>query len=158
MCGDATEIEEHSRNHRKYWAKRFKANTGKSNENFNISNGDIVVDDDSDADEDLEKTKEDGKLLQDDSEEDDFFYICDLCSFETIFYDQFKQHKKSKHMSKSKRKADMEANTSSGKRSFAVIAESEKSQLNENLLSKASYQCKECGHKARDNYNLTRHV
>ena len=87
-----------------------------------------------------------------------FFYKCDLCSFETIFHDQFKQHKKSNHMSKSKRKANMEANTSSGKGSFAVIAESEESQLNEKFLPKASYQCKECGHKARYNYNLTRHV
>ena len=28
-----------------------------------------------------------------------FFYLCDLCSFETIFDDQLKQHKKSKHVS-----------------------------------------------------------
>ena len=31
---------------------------------------------------------------------------------------------------------------------FPVIAESEKYQLNEKLLPKASYQCTECGHKA----------
>ena len=157
MGGEPTEIEEQL-NHRIYRTKRVKANSGKSYENLNISNGDVVVDDDSDADEDWEKTKEDEKLLQDDSKEDDFFYKCELCSFETIFDDKFKQHEKSKNMSKSKRKADIEANTSSGKRSFAVITESEKSQLNEKLLPKALYQCKECGHKARDNYNLTRHV
>ena len=73
MGGDATEIEEHSRNHRQYRTKTVKANTEKSNENFNISHGDIVVDNDSDADEDWEQTKEDEKLLQDDLEEDDFF-------------------------------------------------------------------------------------
>ena len=52
MGGDATEIEEHSRNHR-------KANTEKSYGNFYISNGDIVVDENSDADKDWETTKED---------------------------------------------------------------------------------------------------
>ena len=53
------------------------------------------------------KTKQDEKLLHYDSEEDDFFYNCDLCSFENIFDDQFKHHKKSKNRSKSKRKADI---------------------------------------------------
>ena len=57
MGGDATEIEEHSRNHRIYRTKRVEANTGKSYENLIISNGDIVVDDDSDADEDWGKNK-----------------------------------------------------------------------------------------------------
>ena len=75
MGGDATEIEEHSRNHRKYWTKKVKANTEKSYGNFYISNGDIVVDDDSDADKGWEATKEDEKLLQDDSEEDDIFLM-----------------------------------------------------------------------------------
>ena len=159
MGGDATEIEEDSRNNRKCWTKRGEANTGNSYENFNIFNGDIVVGDNSDADEDWEKNKRKWKIVTRWLQRIwFFFYKCDLSSFETIFDDQFKQHKKSKHMSKSKRKANMEANKSSGKRSSAVIAESEKSQLNETFLPKASYQCKECGYKARFNYNLTRYV
>ena len=72
--GDTTEIEEHSRNHRKYWTKTVKANTEKSYVNFYIPNGDIVVDDDSDEDKDWEITKEDDKLLQDDFEEDDIYF------------------------------------------------------------------------------------
>ena len=39
------------------------------------SNVDIVVDDNSDADKGWEATKEDEKLLQDDSEEDDIFFL-----------------------------------------------------------------------------------
>ena len=76
------------------------------------------------------------------------FYKCDECSFETIFEDQFNQHKKWQHMSKRKRKADMEANTSFGKRRFTAIVENDKSQEKKKLLAKTSYQCKECQHKA----------
>ena len=65
-----------------------------------------------------------------------------------IFEDQFNQHKKWQHMSKRKRKADMEANTSFGKRSFTAIVENDKSQEKKKLLAKTSYQCKDCQHKA----------
>ena len=51
-------------------------------------------------------------------------------------------------MSKRKRKADMEANTSFGKRSFTAIVENDKSQEKKKLLAKTSYQCKDCQHKA----------
>ena len=75
---------------------------------FYISDGDIIVYNNSDTDEDFF-----------------YFYKCDVCSFEPIFGDQFKHHRKWQQISKSKRTADMEANTSSGKRNFTVMAKNE---------------------------------
>ena len=97
MGGDTEEIEEHIKNHREYRTRRNRPNKEKSYASFNISNGDIEVDD-SDRDENWEKTKEVEKLLEDDLEEDEFFYKCDVCNFETLFVDQFRQHKKWNHL------------------------------------------------------------
>ena len=49
------------------------------------------------------KSKEDEKLLEDDLEEDEFFYKCDFCHFETLFVDKFKQLKKWNHLKSNKR-------------------------------------------------------
>ena len=80
---------------------------------------------------------------------------CDNCNFETLFVDQFKKHKKWNHL-ESKRKAEMEVNTSSGKRPMSVL--SNKDKLHERPQHKALYRCKECSHEARDKYNLKRHM
>ena len=68
---------------------------------------------------------------------------------------QFEQHKKWNHL-KSKQKAEMEVNTSSGKRPMSVLANKDK--LHERPQYKALYQYIECSHEARDNYNLKRHM
>ena len=49
------------------------------------------------------------------------FYKCDVFDFETLFVDQFKQHKKWNHQ-KSKPEAEMEVSTRSGKRTMSVLA------------------------------------
>ena len=69
--------------------------------------------------------QKDKKLLTNDLEEDKFFYKWNVCNFETLFVDQFKQHKKWNPL-KSKQKAEMEVNTSSGKRTLSVLANKDK--------------------------------
>ena len=68
-----------------------------------------------------EKTKKDEKKLEYNLEEEELFYKCNVCDFETLFVDQFKQHKKWNHQ-KSKPEAEMEVSTSSGKRTMSVLA------------------------------------
>ena len=68
-----------------------------------------------------EKTKKDEKKLEYNLEEEELFYKCNVCDFETLFVDQFKQHNKCNHL-KSKPKAQMEASTSSGKITMSVLA------------------------------------
>ena len=50
----------------------------------------------------------------------------------------------------------MEVSKSSGKKNNVSTSQQDKS--NEKPTHKALYQCKECSHEARENYNLKRHM
>ena len=67
------------------------------------------------------KMKEDENQLEYNLKEEEFFDKCNVCDFETLFGDQFKQNRKLTHL-KSKLKGEMKVSTSSGKKTMSVLA------------------------------------
>ena len=81
-----------------------------------------------------EKTKKDEKQLEYNLKEEEFFDKCNVCDFETLFGDQFKQHRKWTHL-KSKQKAEIKVSTSSEKKNY--VSPSQEDKLNEKPPHKA---------------------
>lgn len=77
-AGDVKESLEHRKNHRNVGEERRTRRSISSHRSYVIEDGDLVVKDDSDVDEDWDKNQSVERLLQEENEDEDdqeFFFI-----------------------------------------------------------------------------------
>ena len=115
---------------------------------FVVEDEGLVVEDDSDLDEDWDFNQCVKRLLQEEDEDEDFFfYNCKQCNYQTIWQDTFNQHMQWQHalpLKTAKRKVDTSVGGPASKKSKEP--------------TKNNFKCDTCGHTTGYKYNLKRHM